>query len=124
MTRDSHHFPAAVYFAFRLESRFFSKPTQQSIGVEMQQIVAIKLHRLFERAIEQAHVSEIKVMGFEMNPIRYARFRLLGLRCPSECMAQSKGHARYPQDRPTPRQVTVKQSDRCSMKYAHSYVEP
>src|SRR5215218_7987296 len=56
-------FPPAVHGRLCGEPRVLAKPRKQPIGLEFQQILAIAIGRVLERALEQPHI--LKVEGLQ-----------------------------------------------------------
>ena len=64
MSGERLGFPAAVHARLRLEAGFLPKPGEQPIGLELQEVLAIQIRRVLERAIEQLDV--VQVEGLEL----------------------------------------------------------
>ena len=71
MTGNRHRFPTAVTFSLGFESGFFSKATQQSIGIESKEIRGVAHHRVFEWSIEQAYVFKAKLLRLRCESIAH-----------------------------------------------------
>lgn len=60
VARDAARFPTAIDRSFRFKAGFFTKPSEQSIRFEPQQVSLIQLGRPLELAVEQSHLIEVE----------------------------------------------------------------